>query len=402
MQAISFHLGILVASIPLNQENEPLLPEASFYKALCLAGKRLGIDIYVFSAEGLHAHELLGWRWQQNRFALQPVPLPDIVYDRCFFTNAAQQLAARTMLSKLAQIKPFKQLSGKLPAKLGVYESLKEQSLLAKHLPHTVLLDTPEQLLALADRYTSGIIIKPSAGMQGRGILHVTRCPIERNILVKGRNRENLFFTASFSKERVFGDWISRFINRSPYLLQPYLELSGEDEKPFDVRALVQKGENRRWFITGVAVRSGTAGSVTSNLHGGGNAYPALQLLSAKFGKSKAERLLEQIHTISKQTAEQLESHFGRLAELGLDYGIDRSGRLWLLEANTKPGRSSFQRIGDQEAERLSIERPLLYARTLTRRLSPSFVANESANGRLLHASPNNLLRPFNVQEVHR
>ncbi|CAM4186231.1 hypothetical protein FHS16_000127 [Paenibacillus endophyticus] len=401
-QQISF--GIIVASIAIDQAEQPIMPEPSFYKALCLTGKKHGIDVYVFDAAGLppHTNELHGCRWEDDRFIRQPVPLPDIVYDRCFFIDAAQQLACRIMLGRLAAIKPYQQLNGRLPSKLDVYESLKEDGALARHLPHTHSFQTAEQLLALAKRQALGIILKPSSGMQGRGILHVTRNPLEGTLHVKGRSRQNRSFTLAFSSDDAFKHWLSRFVHHAPYLIQPYLELSGEDRKPFDVRALIQKGQKSDWLVSGVAVRSGIAGSLTSNLHGGGVAHPAAQLLSAKFGKAESERLLEQIHTISKQTAEQLESKFGRLAELGLDYGIDRSGHIWLLEANAKPGRSSFQRNGDQEAERLSIERPLLYARTLTRRLSPSFVANETANGRLLHASPNNLLRPFNVQEVHR
>ncbi|MDQ8739191.1 YheC/YheD family protein [Paenibacillus sp. LHD-38] len=404
MQAQMVILGIVVASITLDRESKPILPEPSFYRALSLAGKQLGIDVYVFAAEGfpMHSKQLFGYRWEQNRFTRQPVPLPDIVYDRCFFTDAGQRLGCRRMLSKLTQIKPHRLLNGTLPAKLTVYEALKGQSLLEKHLPHTLPFIAAKQLLRLAEQHSGGMILKPSSGMQGRGIVHVTRCLLERSTLVTGRSRQNNSFTIAFTEDQAFEKWITRFVKHSSYLIQPYLELSGEDNKPFDVRALIQKDEKSSWSISGVAVRTGQEGSLTSNLHGGGGAHAASQLLSAKIGKSKAERLLEQIHTISKQTAERLENKFGRLAELGLDYGIDKSGRLWLLEANSKPGRSSFQIIGDHEAERFSIERPLLYARTLTRRLSPSFVANEFANGRLHHSSTDNLLRPFNVQEVHR
>ncbi|MEV5025946.1 YheC/YheD family protein [Paenibacillus sp. LPE1-1-1.1] len=404
MQTRLVILGIVVASIAHDRDSKPVLPEPSFYGALSAAGKQLGIDVYVFAADGLqlHSEQLFGYRSGQAGFTRQPVPLPDIVYDRCFFTGAGQRLDCRRMLSKLARLKPYRLLNGTLPAKLEVYEALKEHSVLAKHLPHTQPLADAAQLLKLADHFRGGVILKPSSGMQGRGIVHVARCPLERSTLVKGRSRQNRSFTAAFTEDRAFKQWIMDFVKHTPYLIQPYLELSGEDNKPFDVRVLIQKDEKSSWSVSGAALRTGQAGTLTSNLHGGGLAYPAAQLLSAKFGKFKSERLLEQFHTISKQTAERLENNFGRLAELGLDYGIDKSGRLWLLEANSKPGRSSFQIIGDQEAERLSIERPLLYARSLTRRLSPSFVANESANGRLHHSSTDNLLRPFNVQEVHR
>jgi hypothetical protein len=407
MQTQKVKLGILVASInhnAMDSTSMPVLPEPSFYRALCIAGSKFGIDVYVFTADGFqqHSESLFGYRLEHEHFVRQLVPLPDIIYDRCFFTEANQRINCRRMLSYLAQSKPFQLLNGKLPGKLDVYEALKEDRMLSKYLPLTFSLQTSHQLLELADRFRGGIILKPTSGMQGRGILHVKRCAPQQSLQVKGRTRNNRSFTAAFKEDLAFEQWIGRFIKQTSYLVQPYLELSGHDDKPFDLRVLIQKDEKSRWSISGVAIRTGQAGSLTSNLHGGGGASPAAKLLSAKFGELKAERLLEMIHTISKQTAERLESKFGRLAELGLDYGIDQSGRIWLLEANSKPGRSSFRIISDHEAERLSIERPLIYARLLSRRLSPSFVANEFANGRRHHSSSNNQIRPFNVQEVHR
>lgn len=407
MQARMVNLGIVVASVnhnALDSATGPILPEPSFCRALTKAGKPLGIDVYVFAAEGFQpkSEQLFGYRFDQNRWVRQEVPLPDVIYDRCFFTRANQRISCRSMLAAIKFRKPYLMLNGTLPAKQGVYEALKEDILLAKHLPVTLPFQSANQVILQADRYFNGIILKPSAGMQGRGIVHVKRCPLEQTTKVKGRSRQNRPFSITFTDNHAAEQWINRFIHRAAYLIQPYLELSGEDGKPFDVRALMQKEHTGRWSLTGIASRTGQAGSLTSNLHGGGDASPAAQLITAKFGTQRAERLLEQIHTISKQTVERLESKFGRFAELGLDYGIDLDGKLWLIEANSKPGRSSFRIISDLEAERLSIERPLLYARLLSKRLFPYFVANESINGRQRYLSFDDELRPFNVQEVHR
>ena len=59
--------------------------------------------------------------------------------------------------------------------------------------------------------------------------------------------------------------------------MQPYLDLSHHGH-PFDIRALVQN-KHGRWTLTGCMVREGAEGSLTSNLHGGGKAYP-LTLIS--------------------------------------------------------------------------------------------------------------------------
>jgi glutathione synthase/RimK-type ligase-like ATP-grasp enzyme len=400
-------LGIVVASIgrsSIGTEKEPVIPEPSFYRALSLAAVQLGIDVYVFEAEGYQSEAglLHAYRLEQNRWVRQLVPLPDIIYDRCFYTSAEQRISSRSMLQAMALRKPNVMLNGILPTKLDVYEALKENSMLAKYLPQTIRFNSAEQLGQLEGRYHAGVILKPAAGMQGRGIAHVKRSPLDQSTQVNGRTLQNRPFSKTFTDNNAKKQWLTRFINRTTYLIQPYLELCGEDDKPFDVRALLQKNGMGRWSLSGVAVRCGQIGSVTSNLHGGGDARPADELLSIKFGTHKAERLLEEIHTISKQTAERLESRFGRFAELGFDFGIEPDGRLWLLEVNSKPGRTSFRKISDLEAERHSIIRPLLYARFLSRRLHPSFVANISANGRIRNSSISSQIRPFNVQEVHR
>lgn len=74
---------------------------------------------------------------------------------------------------------------------------------------------------------------------------------------------------------------------------------------------------------------------------------------------------METIDQLSANIPIHLESHFGRLAELGIDFGVDQQGKVWILEVNSKPGRSSFFKIGDVISARKSIENPIGYARYL-------------------------------------
>ncbi|GJM71157.1 hypothetical protein HMSSN036_33730 [Paenibacillus macerans] len=82
-------------------------------------------------------------------------------------------------------------------------------------------------------------------------------------------------------------------------------------------------------------------------------------------GKTGGKSVVQTIRHLSLRVPEYLESRFGRLAELGLDFGVDREGRVWILEVNSKPGRTSFFRIGDPISARKSIENPISYARYL-------------------------------------
>lgn len=403
-------LGIFVASIDWPAANalsrqdssKPGLPEPLFYKELSLAAESLGIDLFVFSPRELGKHEITGFRYREERWVQGPCPLPDILYDRCYYRSLEERDACRKAVIELAARKPFIPLSSSLPSKWEVYQAFAASPVLLPYLPPTTLYDRSTKLNSLIERYPSrGLFLKPAAGMQGKGAMHVKRCLLEQRWHASGRTRLNERFQHSFDQYTALEQWVSRFIGSAAYIVQPYLDLNDADGKPFDVRALVQKNERGRWSLTGTAVRAGQSGSLTSNLHGGGTAYGANEQLRSQFGLNKAEQLLKEINELTLYAVDKLENSFGRFAELGFDYGIEQDGRLWLLEVNSKPGRSSFRQLDNKEAAKLSIEQPLHYARLLSRRLFPPFITNESAIGRLPYPKKDRRLRSDNVQEVH-
>jgi hypothetical protein len=90
--------------------------------------------------------------------------------------------------------------------------------------------------------------------------------------------------------------------------------------------------------------------------------------LAREFGEARAQELCAELTALSKSLPPLLERHHGRLAELGLDFGVDRGGRVWLLEANSKPGRSVFARLHDHQAREAAHLNPLRYAAFLLSR----------------------------------
>lgn len=344
------------------------MPEDGFCRELAVYGSGLDLDVVVIcpdrAAGEWHSYRLAEGEWQE----CGPL-LPDIVYDRCFGCQAGERSRCRTLLKTLAERKPFVLLSSELPGKWEVYRTLRRYPELAPLLPPTMRYDGAASLRAAARAYGDDLILKPAAGMQGRGIIRIRT--VGGRLRLTGRSRLNRPFTLSFADATGCSEWTKRFIGTAHYLIQPYLQLADSSGRPFDLRVLMQKNGNGRWTETGSAIRLGFPGSVTSNLHGGGTPRPARAWLRETYGETAADDLLGNIVRWSHTAAETLEQNYGRFAEIGFDYGIDRNGRPWLLEANSKPGRQSFRMLGDSQAAKDSVIQPLLYARLLGRRYSP-------------------------------
>lgn len=341
---------------------EPLL-----CREVSLAGKLEGFEVFTFSAADLDtaSGRLHGYCLEQDRWIRREVPYPDVIYDRCFFASRRDRYDFLDALSRLAEQKPHRLLNSKLPSKLTVYNAWSSAPDLLPYLPPTVPFCAWKQMVAATERYSRGIILKPAAGMQGRGIAHVRRDPLTSEWIVRGRTMSNQPFRRRFRCSKELIPWITAFTESSTFLLQPYLTLTGASGKPYDIRSLMQKDGRGRWRCTGTSAREGAAQSVTSNLHGGGSVRPALETLTVNLGSTIAEPLLSRIHTISGQAAIQLERHCGRFGELAFDFGIEPDGKLWLLEANAKPGRDCWRRADNPELHQLSIDRLLHYARYL-------------------------------------
>lgn len=74
-------------------------------------------------------------------------------------------------------------------------------------------------------------------------------------------------------------------------------------------------------------------------------------------------RAKAQIRRLSRQVVDALEQGSGRtFGELGIDLGLDTSGKVWIIEVNSKPRKTPTTEKGRQDLVDLSFERPMRYA----------------------------------------
>ncbi|MGF7046577.1 hypothetical protein J2T13_001075 [Paenibacillus sp. DS2015] len=347
---------------------DPPFTEEQFCRNLSLAGGKYGIQVVVFSPEGVLDDQstIHGYKYEQGRWIKAQFPWPDMVYDRFHYHKGSPKDAASKVLASASRRKSCTMWARGLPGKYKVYNVLKQDPNIHPYLPPTFPYSGPRSLEKYLLHYEGQVFMKPQAGSQGKSTLHIRLDNRQTELLIiHGRDRHNKSFLRKFIKRRDGFEWIQHFIKQTPFIIQPYLHLYNKQQHPFDVRVLMQKEAHGNWMLTGMAAREGNTGEITSNLHGGGAATSVLPFLIQEFGDAQAEQMVAVLHKLSRDIPPILENYYGRLGELGIDFGIDREGNTWLLEVNSKPGRTSFNHIGDPRSAVLAAENPLRYARYL-------------------------------------
>lgn len=356
-------LGVIVCYN--SKHSVPPFSESSFFYQLTVEGKKLDLDVIVFSPKEIDwkKRTVSAWvvdakkKWQKSVF-----PVPKMIYDRCYYPNQSHYVEYKPAVILIEKDPHIQFLGRALGGKLKTYDILKSYKEIWPFLPTTLRYLHVEDALDFLDE-EGAILLKPNGGSHGRGIVAVEKS--ENKYKLRGRLANNKPFQYAIQSKETLKRWLKAFVGETRYIMQPFLELNTVNNEPFDIRILVQKNEKREWETTGLAVRIGNSDTITSNLHGGGHATTFHPFIKQNYPENAFSTITNQIKKISTLVPKLIEENHGPLLELGLDIGIDRQGSVWILEVNSKPGRSIFIQTGEKEIRRRSVQLPVSYAHTL-------------------------------------
>nr|WP_238357867.1 YheC/YheD family protein [Cohnella zeiphila] len=373
-----------------------LLEEKSVYAKMTSAGARIGLNVIVFTPQDVDERNgrinALIYKPDTRNWQRRSVRFPNMIYDRCRIQRSKrfeQLLAFRKKYGHLTF------LNRPLRNKWTVYRTLGKVAAFRPHLPATRLYTSSDDVNALLAKYPL-VYLKPINGTGGRGILRIEKM---RNgtLLLQGRDHSRrIIEPMRISRDRLSAELRKWEKKGEKYIAQQGLNIKLPNGRVHDYRMLVQKNGSGEWEVTGCAGRVGPPRSITSNLHGGGEAAPMNALLRRWVGSEAALRQIrETAERFGISVARHLESTYDALCELALDLAIDRSGRVWLLEVNPKPAREVFARAGEKDVYRRAITRPLEYALWLHRQ------KRSGRSDRSRHAD-NDASQNFSSQFEHR
>jgi len=361
-------LGIMVVyRHRLSGHGVPPFTDRGFYRRLSTLGQQSGVDVIIFDPLFIdwRSSSVIGYQYRTETGRWHKVrrSIPAIVYDRCFYSGRAQYARYNMAISRIRRLPTVRFLMRGLSGKWQVQQSLSHDPQLRTYLPETHVLTDIDQVSEWL-RYERSCILKPNAGSHGKKIIRVERVTDDQYV-VTGRDSRNKPIYASFDALPQLLRWLTRFMGSKKYLLQRYLSLQTASGQSFDVRSLMQKSGDGCWQLTGMAVRIGRPGSLTANIHGGGKSAPLHSFLREQYDEIEVETITQELENLSQLIPQQLEREAGRFVELGIDFGVDQNGQVWILEVNSKPGRSVFAQLHDSHIRRASISNLIHYAHYL-------------------------------------
>ncbi|WP_042165023.1 YheC/YheD family protein [Paenibacillus gorillae] len=352
-------LGIL--TLYMNENGH--LEERDIYQKMTVAGRKLGLKVIVFTPKDVNyqlnrIHSLV-YEPQERQWKRKWTSFPSMIFDRCRIQRTY----------RFEQLRQFRKSYGHLTFlnrplrnKMTIHRILTKDSRFKSYLPVSRMVDGVQDVSEMLRKYPL-LYLKPVNGTGGRGILRIER-KRDGKLLIQGRDLSRRIINpkrvSAASLSGYLSDWD---LKGNRYLAQQGLQLKLPTGRVHDYRMLVQKNGEGQWQVTGCAGRVGAAGSVTSNLHGGGHAVPMEVLLKQWLtSEERVTEVIAEAEQFGVGVAQYLELCYGRLCELALDLAIDQKGRIWMLEVNPKPAREVFVQAGDKETYRKAIVRPLEYA----------------------------------------
>lgn len=242
-------------------------------------------------------------------------------------------------------------------SKFQIHNIIYKNPLLRKVLPTTHQFSKNNLLLYL--NYPS-FLLKPDRGSLGKGIIKVNKHSSkmwEVHYLIKRRKK-----IRKIQKEHLFL-FLSKCIGKEKYILQETINLHTYHKRPFDIRVSVQRSPKEKLKVTGMVGKVAAKGSFLSNVYQGGSTVRFESLFPIN-----TQIIRRNLSQISLDIVQHLNQYIPLIADVGLDFGVDKSGKPFFIEVNFRDQRYSFLSARMKHTFHLTYDTPVGYGAYLLNR----------------------------------
>jgi hypothetical protein len=244
--------------------------------------------------------------------------------------------------------------------KWEVYRDLSPIPQVREYLPDTKLYENETDLAEFLETYHEAYL-KGVRGGRGRWIFRVLKQP-------EGK------FKYSYHVNKIVNgqadNWddlvrkIHKFYRNRTFVIQQAIDLIRINDGKIDFRAEMQRDGMGELKIIGVSARIGKSKSPIT-IHS--SAYP-IEVFFEKFlrqSEDATHQLVEKIYQFLFTIYTTLEQVYGTFGEIGIDFGLDKNEKIWLLEPNSKSSKVSLKKAYDEKTYHQAFVNPLKFAKFL-------------------------------------
>jgi hypothetical protein len=356
----------VIAILTMDDNTRPFRGNHRNFIDLIQTGKEFGAMVYVTRVTDIK----LGQK-RINGFLYQPesrswsqvmVPFPNVVYNRIPNRRDEQLPEVQQVIKACMKHSKLRLFNPSFFYKWNLFEWLNKSKLTRKYVPATKKLSQISDLEQMLAQHPT-VYLKPVKGKAGAGIMRVER-PLTKGgpyvLRVQAYRKSKVTINPNLAK---LWNSIKNTIGSEEYIVQQGIPLASFEERPYDLRVLVQKNSNGEWTLTGIGARVAGKLSITTHVPRGGSINEPEKVLTAAFGSETAKRTLLRVKKSALSIARQIEKASGHaLGEMSMDLGVDTTGQIWFFEANSRP-----MKFDEPDIRKKSLERIIEYSLYLSK-----------------------------------
>ncbi|MEC0329497.1 YheC/YheD family protein [Paenibacillus sp. FSL M7-0831] len=186
------------------------------------------------------------------------------------------------------------------------------------------------------------VYIKPESGTYGMGVIKAEKVNPQSFAYQIEQKR------LTFDNFESFHASLERLVRKKSYLVQKGIHLLKHNNRRFDIRVMIQLNPSHQWEATGIIGRLGHPKKIVTNYHSGGKPMDVHKLLESHASPKRRKELVREMNELSLHIARHMKKKYPHLKQIGVDIGLDRGMKPWIIEVNVKPDPFIFNQLKDK------------------------------------------------------